>query len=132
MSSFEVFLDKELKLVRVVVKGEVLQNDGENIITTARETAAEHDYNILYDMRAATTTVTFANWYSLPRKLEVFNKNNARKTRAAVLVSKTDKALEGYRFYETVTDNLGFKLRLFFDETEAFQWLAANPSNSIP
>ena len=124
--SFDIFLDDERRLVRVVVKGEVFQAEGEKIITTARETAAKYNYNILCDMRAATTTVDFARWYRLPRDLEVFNISEARKTKSAVIILQTDTALEGYKFYETVSDNLGFKTRIFFEEAEALQWLDQN------
>jgi hypothetical protein len=124
MDSFNVFLNEELQLVKVVVEGELFQNDGEKVITAARTLAAEHNYNILYDMRAATSTIEFSSWFRLPRDLDVFQETNARKIKAAVIVSQTDKALEGYKFYETVMDNLGFKTRIFFDETEALIWIS--------
>jgi hypothetical protein len=126
MSSFEVFLDDEQSLVRIVATGEFCQSDGENVITTARQTAAEKNYNILYDMRAATTNVAFINWYTMPRNLEVFKNQKAHKIKAAVLASQSDKALDDYRFYEIVTANLGFKLRVFLDEAEAVEWLTAS------
>jgi hypothetical protein len=123
MSSYKFYIDDEHRLVTVVVEGEVFQNAGEEIITKAREQATDLGYNIFYDMRGATTTVDFVNWYNLPRDLDVFHRSGARKIKVAVMISPTDKALEGYKFYESVTDNLGFKLRIFFDESEAFRWL---------
>ncbi|MGC2238095.1 MAG: hypothetical protein WA584_18180 [Pyrinomonadaceae bacterium] len=123
MSSFEVFIDAELRLVKVTAFGEFFQKDGEEIITTARKAAAEHDYNIIYDMRQATTTVAFASWFNLPRNLDVFKDIEPWRTRVAVLASKQDKALNDYKFYETVTGNLGLKIRVFFEETEAMKWL---------
>lgn len=126
MNSFDIILDHEMKLVKVTIAGELFQSDGEKVITAARETAAKYKYHILYDMRQATTTVQFASWYKLPRELEVFKIPEARQTKAAVVVSKTDKALNEYRFYETVTDNLGFKLRIFFEEEDAIRWLKEN------
>lgn len=132
MASFDVFLDHERRLVRITAFGELFQPDGEEIITTARTKAAEHQYNVLYDIRQATTTVNLANWFNLPRRLEVFHERKTRQVKAAVLVSPTDKAMEGYKFYEVVTDNLGIKLRIFFDETEAIEWLnrQSNSGNS--
>jgi len=124
MSPFDVFLDSERQLVKVVASGELFQSDGEKIITAAREKAAENNYNILYDIRNATTTVAFASWYRLPRDLDIFKNPKTRQIKAAVLVSQTDKALEGYKFYEVVTENVGLKLRIFFEETEALEWLA--------
>lgn len=124
MSSYEFYIDNENRLIKVFVEGEVFQSAGEEIITKAREQATDLEYNILYDMRAATTTVDFVSWYNLPRDLDVFHRSGARRIKVAVIIAKTDKALEGYRFYESVTDNLGFRLRIFFDEPEAFKWLA--------
>lgn len=123
MNSFEISFDDKRNVVRATVVGEMLQADGEKVITAARKTAAEKGCNIIYDIRQATTKVAFAEWYHLPRKLEVFKQDNARQIKAAVLASPEDKAISGYKFYETVTDNLGFKLRLFFDESEAIAWL---------
>jgi|SRR5215211_3888046 len=124
MNPVNIFLDEELELVKVIASGELFQSDGEDVITTSRTLAAQHNYNILCDMRAAITNVDFVSWYRLPRDLEVFKDTNARRIKTAVIVSQTDKALKGYKFYESVTDNLGFKLRIFFEESEALQWLA--------
>ncbi len=127
MSSFEIKLDHENRLVRVTGTGEFFQPDGEKLITAARTAAGERDYSIFYDMRRATTTVHFASWFSLPRKLDVFNQLKTRRVKAAILVLKEDKAVEDYKFYELVTDNIGIKIRVFFDETEAFTWLTEGP-----
>ncbi len=124
MSAFDISLDSENRLVRVVASGELFQSDGEQLITTARQKAGETGYNILCDMRAATTTVAFVSWYRLPRELEVFKDPKARQAKTALLVSPTDKALDGYKFYEVVTDNVGLKFRIFFEEIDALKWLA--------
>jgi hypothetical protein len=128
MSTFEIFLDNERHIVKVTAFGELFQKDGEEIITAARTTAVEQSYNVLYDIRQATTTVAFASWFNLPRNLDVFKDTNAWRTRAAVLVSKQDKAIDDYKFYETVAANLGLKLRVFFEEAEAIEWVADEPS----
>ncbi len=124
MNSFDIFVDHNLKLVKITATGELFQADGEKIISLARETAAEHSYHVLYDIRQATTTVSFSSWFHLPRELEVFQKLPTRKVKAAVLVSAGDKAVEDYKFYENVMENLGIPLRVFFSETEALEWLA--------
>ncbi len=128
MKTFEVSLENELHLVKVTVFGELFQKDGEEIVTVARTTAVEHGYNILYDMRQATTTVPFASWFNLPRNLDVFKDVKTLRTRVAVLASKQDKAVGDYKFYETVVANLGLKLRVFFEEDEAIEWLIVKHS----
>lgn len=123
MSSFELFLDHARHLVRITAFGEFYQSDGEKMITTARLTAADHKYNVLYDIREATTTVNFSRWFTLPRELEVFKNRKARNVKAAILASKQDKAVKEYKFYETVTANLDINLRIFFDEKDALEWV---------
>lgn len=127
MKTFEVSLDNELRLVKVTTFGELFQKEGEEIVSVARRAAIEHSYNILYDMRQSTMTVPFASWFNLPRNLEIFKDTKTWRTRAAALVSPDDKALGDYKFYETVTANLGLKLRVFFEEAEALAWLAEKP-----
>lgn len=128
MSDFQVYVNHELKLVKITAAGELLREDGEKIITVARQTAAEHSYNLLYDIRLATSSISFARWFHLPRTLPVFQNSQSRNIAAAVLVSPDDKAVIDYKFYEVVTANLGFKLKIFFDENEALEWLRANSS----
>jgi hypothetical protein len=127
MNSYDITLDPENQIVKIKAYGELFQKDGEEIITAARLKAAEHKYNVLYDMREATTTVNFASWFELPRKLDVFKNAATRSVKAAVLASNTDKAVDDYKFYEIVTDNIGIKIRVFFDEAEAVSWLAKKP-----
>ena len=123
MNSFEILVDPDLELVKIIASGELLQADGEKIITLAREAAAKYSYNVLYDIRGATTTVAFSSWFHLPRELSVFQSLPTRRVKAAVLCSPNDKAVEDYKFYQTVMENLGISLRVFFDETEAADWL---------
>lgn len=126
MDSLEISLDHENKIVRVTATGQLNLSDGESIITEARTTAGKYRFDIIYDIRNASTVVPFADWFHLPRKLPVFKEENARSIKAAILASPEDKALGDLKFYETVTYNLGFKLRVFFDENEAIAWLLQN------
>jgi hypothetical protein len=131
MDSFDILLDDDLRLVKVCVTGDVSESDGRNVISTARELASEHNYNILYDMREAITNVPFAGWFRIPRELDVFKTSNAKIIKAAIIITRTDNELKGYRFYETVTYNLGFRIRIFFDENEAMDWLMSKSTGSV-
>ena len=122
MSSFDIFLDHENQLVKITLNGELYLKLGEEIITTARKTAAEHRYNIVYDLRNAQTIVSYADLYNLARRLEVYNNPETRRVKSAILLSPEDKAMEDYKFYELVTDNVGLQLRIFVDETDAKKW----------
>lgn len=123
MPKFDIFTDDRLRLVKVVAQGELFQGDGEAIISAARTKAMENKYDILYDIRQATTTVLFSSWFELPRKLEVFQEEESWNVKAAILASPDDKAVDEYRYYETIIAELGFKLRVFFNEDEALKWL---------
>lgn len=126
MSAFDVFLDHERHLVLVTAVGQLTKQDGEEIISTARTLAAEYSYYLLYDIRQATLKIDLASWYNFPRKLEVYQNLKTRMIKAAVIASPDDKALEDYKFYEVVTANLGIRLRFFFDEHKAVEWLTEN------
>lgn len=128
MDSFDLVLDDERHLVKITAAGEIYQEDGEKLITVARTTAAQHGYDLLYDIRKATAKIPFVSYFNLPRELQVYKDIKTRRVKAAVLISEKDKALKDYKFYETVTDNVGIKLRFFFDETEALEWLAGASS----
>lgn len=123
MNCFDVHIDQENHLVKITASGELALKDGEKIITTARTTAAEHRFNLLYDIRQATTNVSYADWYNLARQLDVYNRPETRRIKAAVLISQDDKSLDSYKFYEIVTENVGLQLRFFTNEEEACKWV---------
>lgn len=126
MSSFNILLDHENRLVKVNVFGELYLKLGEEIITKARTTAAEHCYNVLYDLRQSQTIVSYADLYNLPRRLDVYANPKTRRVKSAIILSPQDKAVEDYKFFEIVTDNVGLQLRIFFDEDEAGKWATGN------
>ena len=123
MNKFNTSLDETQKIVRATANGVMMKSDIEQMITDVRKAAAEHGFNVLYDLRNATTKVPFAEWYYIPRNLPIFKEPNAKEIKGVMLISAGDKAVKGYQFYETVADNLGFSIRTFFDETEALNWL---------
>ncbi|MFH1312418.1 MAG: hypothetical protein ABIJ00_04245 [Candidatus Eisenbacteria bacterium] len=117
---YAITLDKERCIVRLIVHGEIAKDVGERIITQARTTAAENQYNILCDVRQARVKASFADWFYLPRKLAVFQKTRAVKT--AILITSGQQE-EEYKFFETVTHNLGIGHKIFLQEDDALDWL---------
>ncbi len=122
MGTYETQVNDEAKLVQVAVQGELSANEGRDLITKARELAAKLDYNLFYDMREAIVQVALAEWFHLPRELEVLKDPPARLVRVAVLVHPDHKS--DYRFYEKVAANVGLSVRIFLDEDEAMAWIA--------
>jgi hypothetical protein len=122
---YNIKLDNENGIVLVVARGELNKKLGEEIITNARTTAREHKYNILYDVTQATVLVSLIDWFFLPRTLPVLQNLEIRIIRAAVLIPAGDQEIT-YKFYETVTHNVGMDLRIFLKEDEAIKWLKRN------
>lgn len=123
MDSFEVLLDDANKIVRLTATGNIDYPILEKMVDAARKTAAETGYNILYDVRQAQTKVAIGNWFFIPRNLEIFKDSRAQKAIAVILASEEDKGVAGYKFYTTVLGNLGFRIRVFYEETDAVNWL---------
>lgn len=121
MSQYEIFQDHELKLVRVVARGDLSRALGVEIITKARLLAAESGYNILYDMRDSVTRVAMFEWYDLPRTLDVLQKAETRRARVAVLYPAHSS--RDFLFYEDTAANAGLNVKVFLDEAEALAWL---------
>ena len=130
MLSYKIEPIDELWFVRVEVRGEFDRESGTKIITEARTLASDKNFNIFYDLRGAVSKVQLSDWFLVPRTLEVFQHKNARLTSVAVLLSRNDKTIDQYNFFETVTGNLGFRLKLFFEENDALDWLAAGILNN--
>jgi hypothetical protein len=124
MAQYQISLDDNLKIVRVIVYGDLPQPLGEEIITKARLLAAEHAAGILYDVRQATPRVPFSRWFFMPRELEVFKKGPTRDIKAAIVIPGEGE--NEYRFYETVTSNVGLSVRIFLDQGEAEEWLSSS------
>jgi len=120
---YSIALDDERRLVRVVAHGELIREVGEEIITKTLSTAAEHQYDILCDVRKTVVKVTLADWFYMPRTLAIFNNEKSRSPKTAVLISR-GKQEEEYQFYETVSHNLGRNVKIFFREKDALEWLS--------
>jgi hypothetical protein len=119
---YTISLDHERGLVYVVAEGEFNKDLGDELITLARTEASVQQYNIICDVRQATISVAFADWFFLPRRLGVYRNPKMRSIKTAIIVTggKQEKV---FRFFETVTSNLGMNIRIFFREEEALEWM---------
>jgi hypothetical protein len=121
---YSITLDAKRHLVHVVANGKLNREEGEEIITQALSTAAEHKYNIFCDVRKTEVKVTLADWFDMPRTLKIFNNEKTRLLKTAILISQ-GKQEEEYQFYETVSHNLGRSVRIFLTAKDAIEWLSA-------
>ena len=123
---YTITLDHERCLVYVLAQGEFDFQSGGELITDARKTAAEHQYNILCDVRKSWAKVNLADWFFLPRRLFVYTDWKTRTVKTAILVT-AGKQESNYRFFENVTSNLGLRIKIFLSEAEALDWLGVTP-----
>jgi hypothetical protein len=123
MVSYNIEIDDELQLIRTVVTGTIKAGNGEHIITESRNAATENGYDILYDMTGSAAKISITSWFQLPRTLDVFKHATARLIKAAIIIPQDDQSIENYKFFETVTRNLGLSIKVFFTEGEALKWL---------
>jgi len=119
---YTISLDHERGIVYVVAGGEFNKDLGDELITNARTRAAEHTYNIICDVRQATVNVALADWFFLPRRLGVYRSAKTRSIKTGIVVN-IGKQERIFRFFETVTNNLGMNIRVFFREEDALEWL---------
>ena len=119
---YTITLDHERGVVHVIGQGEFSRDLGDEVITKALKTAAEYHYRILCDARQIKVKVELVDWFYLPRRLAVYRNSKTRGIRTAIVVS-TGKQEKIYRFFETVTRNLGMNIRIFFREEDALEWL---------
>jgi hypothetical protein len=120
---YSITLDSKRQLVRVVAQGELSREDGEEIITKALSTAAEHGYHVFCDVRKTVVKANLVDWFDMPRTLKIFRNEKTRLINTALLISK-GKQEEEYKFYENVSHNLGRHVRIFFKEKDALEWLS--------
>ncbi len=121
---FSITIDEEKQLVRVVARGEVNRELGHGIVSKSLLTAANHQCNILCDVRDATIRVSLADWFYMPRMLSVFKDPKVHTVVTALLIAP-GKQESDYKFYETVVHNLGMNFKIFTNEKDALEWLSA-------
>ena len=122
MGEYKITLDHSNGIVRVVATGNFDKYLGDEMITKTRIAASENGYNIFCDATKAKVNVSVIDWFLLPRTLPVLQDQKIRSIKAAVLIPSDDQK-ENFKFYETVTYNVGMNLRVFFKEEDAINWL---------
>jgi len=124
--AYTITLNHEQGLVHVVAQGNFNLPLGDQMITAAREQAAQNRYKIMCDVRESRTRVTMADWFNLPRRLAAYRKMETRNIKTALLVTP-GRQEDLYRFVETVMGNMGLRIRVFLDLEDALEWLEIGP-----
>ena len=115
-----VSYDEHVNCIFGVMEGTVDRKVLDEYTAKVMEVAAQHPgcRRFLNDMRHATVTFSIAEVYCLPGIIEAAGFDRSWK-RALVAASQ----LDGYHFFETVSVNRGYRVRLFTDPEPALAWL---------
>ena len=122
MGEYNITVDDANAIIRVVASGNFDKELGDKMITETRTAASKYGYNIFCDATKAIVKVSVIEWFLLPRTLPVLQNKEIRTIKSAVLIP-SDEQKENYKFYETVTYNVGMNLKVFFNEEDAMNWL---------
>ena len=117
------FLERE-EVVRLTANGSVdlpdIEQMGAELFSAA---ALRGSSKMLVDHREMTPEVSTVDIYDLPDVLEKLG--FARSSKMAILLVAGALKRADYDFFETVSINRGFQVRLFLDPDEALGWLRA-------
>ena len=119
---YTIDVNDDQRIVHVVARGIFYPPLGDEMIIKSLNTAADHGYPILCDARESVAKVSLFDWFFLPRRLWVYRHARTRNIRTAIVVTAGEQE-SIYRFFETVTTNLGLNIRIFLDEAIAKHWL---------
>ena len=120
--NWEVSYFPQSRVVTVKSRGFIPLDDFPERLRQAVRTARENQTHCFlfddteFDTQASTLTI-----YELPKLYA--EAGFTRHDRIAVVISPHDTGLDDYQFFETVCVNQGFRVKLFFDLSEACQWL---------
>jgi len=117
---YNLTVDEENRVIRLVVEGELNKNEGQMIIRETRKKAVDLELDILCDISQAKIKVTLADWYYLVRNRDIYPSRPAGKT--ALLINPDSREI--YQFFLNVSRNVGFNFKYFFTEEDALDWLS--------
>ena len=116
--AFEVHYDSESDIVCASASGDMDAKQIEIFAVEVRRVSTEHKCRrLLNDLRQITSKLSVADIYEIP---DMLLKKGAPRIKRAMVVSGD---LEQFRFFETVSQNRGQRVKIFRDIEEAKQWL---------
>lgn len=134
MGTWQIEHLDEDNIVHVKVRGEMPEDQVVLHVTEALAVASEHEATrFLVDHREMEPLVSMVRIYAMPGVFEKLGLS--RIHRLAVLFTPSSKHAREYEFFETVSVNRGFQVRLFEGDSEALAWLrehTGGPGNREP
>ena len=91
------------------------------VATEARQAAAKHACNVLYDVREAALQLSVADQYDWPRRIAAQQVGTPKKL--AILSNEHTPCVD---FMETAAQNAAQNIRVFTDRDRAVAWVASD------
>ena len=118
----------DLQLLQIKICGEMDGKALSEIVAASRSLADVKKYNRLCDFRECYLRMSILELYNFPRKDASMQSLNSKMVKVAILVPRNQDE-EHYRFYEATAQNVGFNIRIFNCEKEAFAWTTKTPGD---
>jgi hypothetical protein len=116
---YEVSIDQDRRLIRIKVWGELTFESISEMTTEVSTAAAKHGFvHFLFDMRETTENADTMDAFFLAANPE--ERGLTRTHKRAIVHRSTNKL---YRFFETVSVNRGYNVKLFTDIDSALEWI---------
>jgi len=122
---YSITLDEDQHIVVAKVSGIINWENAPALSKEIRETAHQHGYNILIDMRQTTMEADIYEIYRYPRESEYLQDPTLKSIKTALVVS-FGKDEFNWEFYQETAQSAGIPTRVFFDDEEAaLEWLVS-------
>ncbi len=116
---------RDIELVYVKCQGSITFSDFMKISNEAINVCLKNKARrFLLDHREADTQVTPGQIYEFPKVYESMKLKRGAK--CCLLITEGYKNRENARFFETVCNNNGYAVKIFYDKKKALEWLAAD------
>ncbi len=123
--SVSVTYDAEAGLITIVVKGMIDQSVVRKSTAEAARLVQEHNCSlVLNDAREATTTLSIADIYDLPKIVSEMLAQSGIPTQDIKRAVVVPDMMDDFVFFETVSQYRGQNVMLFRDIDDARKWLS--------
>jgi hypothetical protein len=115
---------EDRKVVETKFTGDLEPIEVRDAVVASLDIATKNDtYLYLADCTRLKESGSLLDIYELGKFIETLAPD--RKIKEAVIIPKTNRAVGDLKFYETLTVNRGFNVRLFEEREEGLQWLVS-------
>ncbi len=119
-----ITFNEDYKIIESEIYGEVAVNDITKMFNEMVDYSLKYEsYLWLYDVNKAKRGISLVEVYYVPRKLDEILERLGSKKYAVKEAIVTNIDTEYFEFTETVSRNIGHRLKIFNDTDAARKWL---------